>query len=73
LALSDSDNLIRDTLHNLRRLTGECVPEVLPALRHVFGRFSGHARLQEVVAEFITARQLSGRPVVFNPVETASL
>ena len=68
-----SINLVRGTLDILRRLTGEGVPEVLPALRHVFGRFYGHARAKEVAAEFITARQLSGRPVVFNPVETGSL
>ena len=71
--LALSVNLVRGTLHILRRLTGEGVPEVLPALRNVFGRFYGHARAKEVAAEFITARQLSGRPVVFNPVETGSL
>ena len=69
------DPLRGSNLHILRRLTG--VPEVFPALRHVFGRSLGiwgdNAPIQKVVAEFITARQLSGRPVVFSPVETVSL
>jgi hypothetical protein len=64
-----SDVLIPGTLHILRRLTGEGVPSALPALLRVFGYFSGD---QEVVAEFITARQLSGHPVVFIPI-TVSL
>ena len=71
-----SHDLIQFTLHILRRITGEGVPEVLPALRHVLGRFSEtwsgpvYARVQEVTTEFVTTRQLSGRPVVLNPVGT---
>ena len=68
--------LMRDVLYILRRLIGEGVPEVLPVLRHVFGwgeSWRGDARIQETVTEFITARQFSGRPVVFDTVETGRL
>ena len=68
--------LMRDALYILRRLIGEGVPAVLPALRHVFGwgeSWRGYARIQEAVTEFITARQFSGHPVVFDPMETGSL
>jgi len=55
----------------LREITGEGVPEVLPALRHVFvGWFDTLGPAQEAMTKFVTARQFSGHPVVINPAET---
>ena len=53
----------------LRELTGSTVTEVLPALRRVFvGPFNVEP-IQEALAPFITARQLSGQPVSVHHVE----
>jgi len=49
----------------LQELSGERTTEVLPALRHLFVRgFSSLEPVHEVMKSFITARQLSGHPVV---------
>ena len=49
----------------LRELPAERVPEVLPALQTFFlAGLESSGRVQEAMSGFVTARQLSGRPVV---------
>ena len=53
----------------LRELTGSTVTEVLPALRRIFVDPFNVEPIQEALAPFITARQLSGQPVSLHHVE----
>jgi len=48
----------------LQQLSGERATEVLPALRHLFVRGSSLELVQEAIKSFVTARRLSGHPVV---------
>ena len=48
----------------LQELSGERATEVLPALRNLFVRGSSLEPVQEAMKSFVTARQLSGHPVV---------
>jgi len=73
--LSLYGSLVRYVSHILRRLTGEGVPEVLPALRHLsvssdWSESESPERVQKAVEQLVTARQLSGHPVALNPMET---
>ena len=59
------DQVARLVAPALQELTGESVTEVLPALQNLFLRPSARSRpIQEAVAQFVTARQLSEHPVV---------
>ena len=58
----------------LRDLTGNTVTEVLPALQQLFSKHDylpDSDRIGEALAQFITARQLSGHPVAFHPTTAA--
>ena len=56
--------LVRLVAPALKELTGESVTEVLPALQNLFLRPSARSRpIQEAIAQFVTARQLSEHPV----------
>jgi len=48
----------------LQELSGERTTKVLPALRNLFVRESSLEPVQEAIKSFVTARQLSGHPVV---------
>jgi hypothetical protein len=49
-------------------LSGERIMEVLPALQSVFSPESSlSGPVEEALAQFLTARQLSGHPVAVNP------
>jgi len=51
----------------LQELSGERATDVLPALRNLFVRgFSSLEPVQEALMPFVTARQLSGHPVVID-------
>jgi len=48
----------------LQELTGERVTEVLPALQNLFLKPSARSGpIQDAIAQFVTARRLSGHPV----------
>jgi hypothetical protein len=65
--------MVRKVAPALRELTGEGVTEVLPALRHVFvDGFNTSGRTQDVIEQFVTARQLSGHPVTVHRVAKGS-
>ena len=49
----------------LQELDGRSVTEVLPALQHLFLRGSGSLQ-EEAFAKFVSARQVSGRPVTLH-------
>jgi hypothetical protein len=58
------DQVARLVAPALQELTGESVTEVLPALQNLFLRPSARSRpIQEAIAQFVTARQLSEHPV----------
>jgi hypothetical protein len=48
----------------LQELSGERTTEVLPELRNLFVQWSSLEPVQEAMKTFVTARQLSGHPVV---------
>jgi len=48
----------------LQELSGERATEVLPALRNLFVGGSSLEPVLETIKSFVTARQLSGHPVV---------
>jgi hypothetical protein len=56
----------------LRELTGDRVPEVLPVLQNVYvGRVRSSRPKQDAIAQFVSARRLSGHPVVIRHVENS--
>ena len=61
--------LVQYVMPALRELAGESVTEVLPELRHVFvDGFDPSGPIQEAIAQFVAARQLSGHPVTVHRV-----
>jgi len=50
----------------LQEVSGERATEVSPSLRNLFVRGSSLQPVQEAMTPFVTARQLSGLPVVFD-------
>jgi len=58
-----TDEIAQRCCGALRERSGERATEVLPALRNLFVRGSLEP-VQEAVKPFVTARQLSGHPVV---------
>ena len=68
--LALSDFMVRSVVPALQELTGESVTEVLPALRHILVRgLDPSGPTQEAIAQFVTARQLSGHPVAVRALE----
>jgi len=67
--LTLSGLLIRYVAPALRKLTGGGVAEVLPALLRVFVGFGTSGPAQKAIAQFVTARQLSGYPVAVQTQE----
>ena len=62
--LEVSGNLVQFVAGTLGELTGERIIEVLPALQNIFLQgFPVPRPVQEAMGKFVTARQLSGRPV----------
>ena len=67
-----SGQLVSLVASALGELNGERVAEVLPALQTIFVedlRLTGPSPWQREIGRFVTARQISGRPVVFDYLE----
>jgi hypothetical protein len=66
--LSLSKEFTPRVVHALAELSGERIMDMLPALQSIFvPRASLSGPVKAAIAQFLTARQLSGRPVAVNP------